>query len=169
MGGGRAKGALALGLAAAGLIVAVALAGCGESRHPNGQRPGVSTRVSVTITPSEVLVQPRKIAAEAEKTQQIPQNQNDEQPALKRDGDTPLDVTFVVSNQTDRDAHLVVSGAGQEVESRKIFARSPATFGAELPTGSYKVTADGPSPSPTAGTISVGEFRASSQNELLLP
>lgn len=166
MGGGRAKGALG-GIVL--LIAAAALAGCGESRHPNEQRPGVSTRVSVTITPGEVLVQPRKIATEAEKFQQIPQNQNDEQPALKRDGDTPLDVTFVVSNQTDRDAHLLVSGSGQEVESRKIFARSPATFGAELPAGSYEVRADGPSPSPAAGHITVGEFRGSSQNDLLLP
>jgi hypothetical protein len=169
MGGGRAKRAPVAGLIAVGLIAAAALAGCGETRHPNQQRPGVSTRVSVTITPGEVLVQPRKIATAAEKTQQIPQNQNDEQPPLKRDGDTPVDVTFVVSNQTNRDAYLIVSGAGQEVESNKIFARSPATFGAALPTGSYEVTADGPSPSPTAGQISVGEFRASSQNDLLLP
>ena len=170
MGGGRAKGApIAVGLIAVCLIAAAALGGCGETRHPNEQRPAVSTRVSVTITPGKVLVQPRKIAEEAEKHQQIPQNQNDEQPAVKKDANAPLDVTFVVSNQTDRAAYILVSGAGREVESKKIFARSPGTFGAELPTGSYEVSAEGLSPSPTPGQISVGEFRGSSQNDLLLP
>ena len=69
MGRGRAK------LAVAGAVGALALlaAGCGAESHPNDPRPQVATRVSVTVTPSRVIVDPVRIVVGPEKTQQIPQ------------------------------------------------------------------------------------------------
>jgi hypothetical protein len=148
--------------AVAGLIGAAALLfGCGESRHANEQRPQVSTRVSVTISQKEVIVQPTKIAFGPEKTQQIPQNQEDAQPPIKTR--KPLDVTFVVANQTPKDTKLKVHG-----KSKMIYARSPGTFGVELPTGSYTITAVN-MPEARPAHLTVGSYRASSQNDVLLP
>jgi hypothetical protein len=153
--------------AAAGLIVGAAalLFGCGESRHANEQRPQVSTRVSITISPKKVIVQPTKIAFGPEKTQQIPQNQGDAQPPIKTK--KPLDVTFVTANQTPKDTQLKIRG-DKEAESGTIYARSPDTYGVELPTGSYTITAVG-MPEARPAHLTVGSYRASSQNDVLLP
>lgn len=145
------------------------LVGCGESRHANDQRPQVSTRVSVTISPSQVIVQPLKIAFGPEKFQQAPQNQGQPQPPLKNGKGRPLDVTFVIANQTGSDAQLKIrGGAGGGVESETVFANSPDTFQMDLPTGSYTVSAVG-LPEAKPGHLKVGSFRASSQNDVLLP
>jgi hypothetical protein len=152
--------------AVAGLIGAAALLfGCGESRHANEQRPQVSTRVSVTINPKEVIVQPTKIAFGPEKTQQIPQNQGDAQPPIKTK--KPLDVTFVIANQTPTETPLKIRGE-KKAESGTIYARSPDTFGVELPTGSYTITAVN-MPEARPAHLTVGSYRASSQNDVLLP
>lgn len=149
------------------LLGAVALlaAGCGESRHPNQQRPQGSTRVSVTIGPrGEVLVQPRRIAFGPEKSQQIPQNQNHAQPPRKTR--EPLDVVFVIANQTSRDTTVQIRDGSKQLRGTKVLAHSPETVGAELETGTYTVSASGAS---TPGRIAVGPYRASSQNDVLLP
>jgi hypothetical protein len=152
--------------AVAGLIGAAALLfGCGESRHANEQRPQVSTRVSVTINPKEVIVQPTKIAFGPEKTQQIPQNQEQAQPPIKTR--KPLDVTFVIANQTPTETPLKIRGE-KKAESGTIYARSPDTFGVELPTGSYTITAVN-MPEARPAHLTVGSYRASSQNDVLLP
>jgi hypothetical protein len=159
MGPGRAR------TAAVGLVAIAALvAGCGESRHANEQRPQVSRRVSVTISPKEVIVQPTKVAFGPEPHQQIPQNQDHPQPPIKTR--EPLDVTFVVANQTSRDTTVQILKQSQELKSEKIFAHSPGTFGASLATGTYTVSAAG---SQKPARITVGAFRASSQNDVLLP
>jgi hypothetical protein len=159
-GTGRAACAGAV-LAACALIAA----GCGATTRPNNQRPAVSTRVSVILTSNAVIVQPGEVAMGEETTQQIPQNHNAKQPRIDSKG--PLDVTFVASNQTGEPVHLVVKGPA-EVDSGKVGARSPATFQASLPTGSYTVTAaDIPGARPAH--FRVGPYRASSQNDLLLP
>lgn len=150
----------------AGLVGALALlAGCGESRHANEQRPQVSTRVSITISPKEVIVQPLAVGTGPERTQQIPQNQDHAQPPIKTK--KPLDVTFVAANQTATDTRLVVRGA-REAESETIFARSPGTFQVDLPTGSYTITAVN-MPEARPAHLEVGSYRASSQNDVLLP
>jgi hypothetical protein len=161
MGPGRVKAA------AAALVGATALlaAGCGEDRHANEQRPQVSTRVSVTINQNEVIVQPVKVAMGPEKFQEIPQNQNHPEPPIETKA--PLDVTFVAANQTPRDARLRIRGA-KEVESATVFARSPGTFQANLPTGSYVIAAAG-IPGARPARLEVGTYRASSQNDVLLP
>lgn len=161
MGRGRARAA-----AIAGLIGATALLlGCGESRHANEQRPSGSTRVSVTISKKEVIVQPTEIAQRAEPTQEIPQNQNHPEPPIK--SDKPLNVTFVAANQTATDTQLKIRGA-TEAESETVFARSPGTFHVDLPTGSYTVSVVG-MPEARPGHLTVGRYRASSQNDVLLP
>lgn len=162
MGLGRVRSLVAL----AGLVgVAALLIGCGESRHANQQRPQVSTRVSVTINQKEVIVQPVKIAFGPEKTQQIPQNQGNPQPRIQTK--KPLDVTLVTANQTTQDTQLKIRGA-KEAESDTIYAHSPGTFGVELPTGSYTIYAVG-MPKARPAHLTVGSYRASSQNDVLLP
>lgn len=162
MGAGRARAAtIATVIGAISLLAA----GCGESRHANDQRPQVSTRVSVTISPKRVIVQPTSIAEGPEKTQQIPQNQNSPQPPIKTKA--PLNVTFVTANQTPTDTKLMIRGTQPE-ESETIFARSPGTFHVSLPTGSYTIAVAG-MPEARPGHLTVGRFRASSQNDVLLP
>lgn len=162
MGPGRARAA-----AVASLIGAICLlaAGCGESRHANEKRPSGSTRVSVTINKKQVIVQPTTIAKEAEKFQQIPQNQDYPQSAI--DSKAPLNVVFVTANQTATDTKLKIRGA-KEAESQTVYARSPGSFQVSLPTGSYTVSAVGMAGAKPAH-LKVGKFRASSQNDVLLP
>jgi hypothetical protein len=153
--------------AIAALIAATALLlGCGESRHANQQRPNVSTRVSVTVNGTEVIVQPVEIGKRAEATQEIPQNVEHPEPPIKTT--KPLDVTFVVANQTARDATVQILKGSQEIQGEKVFARSPGTFQANLPAGSYTVSAAG-LPSARPAHLTVGRYRASSQNDVLLP
>jgi hypothetical protein len=161
MGVPRARATAVAGLLAAATL----LVGCGESRHANEQRPQVSTRVSITINPGEVIVQPAKVAFGPERDKQIPQNQNQAQPPIKTK--KPLDVTFVTANQTPKDTQLKIRG-GKETESETIFARSPGTYGVQLPAGSYTIYAVG-MPGARPGHLTVGSYRASSQNDVLLP
>lgn len=147
---------------------AALLAGCGESRHDNNQRPQVSTRVSVVIKSGEVVVQPLKVAMGPEKFQEIPQNQDHPEPPLKN-SKGPLDVTFVTANQTGTDAQLKIKGAaGEGLESETIFANSPGSFQFDLPTGSYTISAVG-LPEAKPAKLRVGPYRASSQNDVLTP
>jgi hypothetical protein len=162
MGPGRARAAAITTVIGAICLVA---AGCGESRHANEPRPAGSTRVSVTINRQEVIVQPTAIAVAAEKFQQIPQNQNHPQPGIK--SKAPLDVIFVAANQTPTDTKLKIRGT-KEAESDTVFARSPGTFQVGLPAGSYTVSVVG-MPEARPAHLKVGSFRASSQNDVLLP
>lgn len=163
MGRGGARAA-----AIAALVGLTVLAGCGESRHANNQRPQVSTRVSVVIKSDEVVVQPLKIAMGPEKFQEIPQNQDHPEPPLKNPRG-PLDVTFVAANQTGTDAKLKIKGgAGDGIESEPVFANSPGSFQFDLPTGTYTITAVG-LPEARPAHLKVGPFRASSQNDVLTP
>jgi hypothetical protein len=119
----------------------------------------------VVIQPHEVIVQPGSVATGPEQNQQIPQNQGQPQPRIK--SSKPLAVTIVAANQTGEVAHLVIRGA-RDLKSGPVFARSPATFQASLPTGSYTVlAADVRGARPAHFTV--GPYRASSQNDLLLP
>lgn len=161
MGPGRARAAAAAGLLAAAAV----LAGCGESRHANEQRPQVSTRISVTINPKQVIVQPTKVAFGPESHQVIPQNEAHPQPATKTGG--PLDVTFVAANQTATDTELRIRG-DKEAESDTIYGHSPATFAVQLPAGSYTIAATN-MPESRPAHLTVGRYRASSQNDVLLP
>jgi hypothetical protein len=162
MGRGRAR------LTVVGVIalLALAVAGCGAESHPNEPRPAAPTRISVTLTPRGVTVDPGRVAFGPERNQQIPQNQNHKQPPIKTD--KPLNVIFVIANQTAHDTDLQIHGDPKDVDSPPIPATSPGTFQTELPTGSYFVTANGV---PASGThlLTIGPYRASSENDVLLP
>jgi hypothetical protein len=165
-GRGRSWNRRSIVVACAGLVVIVALlAGCGESRHANNQRPQGSTRVSVTINGSEVIVQPTRIGFEAEVNQEIPQNREHPEPPIKTKA--PLGVALVTANQTAKDTRLKIHGA-KNAESDTIYARSPGTFGIALPAGTYTISAVG-MPEARPAHLKVGSYRASSQNDVLLP
>jgi hypothetical protein len=159
MGSGRARALAAV------VVGSVLLVGCGESRHANEQRPQVSTRVSVTINPKQLIVQPTKVAVAAEPNQEVEQNEGNPAPPIKTKA--PLDLTIVAANQTATDTKLKISGA-KSGESETIYAHSPGTFGFTLPAGNYTISAVN-MPEARAAHLTVGSYRASSQNDLLLP
>ncbi|MBK5219332.1 MAG: hypothetical protein JJE35_06075 [Thermoleophilia bacterium] len=161
MGRGRARAGVA-GIVGA---IALAVAGCGSESHTNDPRPQVAIRVSVTVSEKAVTVQPGGIGMGPARTQQIPQNQNHAQPPIKTDA--PLDVVFVAANQTGIDSELELSGP-TDASSGPLFANSPGSFQANLPTGTYVIAAtDIPSARPAK--LVVGPYRASSENDVLLP
>jgi hypothetical protein len=150
----------------AAVFGAALLVGCGESRHANEQRPNVSTRVSITINQKEVIVMPTKVGFEAEKTQEIPQNEDHAEPPIKTKA--PIDLTIVAANQTATDTELKITGSGKNAESDTVYAHSPGTFGFNLPAGSYTISAV-KMPEARPAHLTVGSYRASSQNDVLLP
>lgn len=160
---GRGGARIAVAAALAGAVLAVA--GCGAESQQNEPRPQVSARVSVSINEKRVLVQPRRIAFGSERNQQLPQNRNHEQPPI--DTDAPLDVTLVTANQTGRDVHLELRGP-TSASSETIYARSPGTLHMNLPTGTYVIAAAGV-PTARPAKLIVGPYRASSENDVLLP
>ena len=91
------------------------------------------------------------------------ENQDHAQPPIKTQ--KPLAVVFVTANQTGDPEKVVVKGP-KSTSSPEISPRSPRTFSAELSTGSYTVSAG---PHGASATLKVGPYRASSQNDLLLP
>jgi hypothetical protein len=161
MGRGRAR------VAVAGLVGALALAaaGCGAESHSNDPRPQAPTRVSVTINPKGITVQPKSIGVGPARTQQIPQNQNHPQPPIRTDG--PLTVVIVSANQTRTDSRLEIRGP-RDASSGPIPAGSPGSLQTDLPTGTYVLAAAG-IPGAGIAKLVVGPYRASSQNDVLLP
>jgi hypothetical protein len=159
--GRSASLALVGGLLALGIIGA----GCGVQEHANEARPQPPTRVSVAITDNQVTVQPARIAIGPEPTQQIPQNQHAGQPPIR--SNAPLDVVFVAANLTDFESRLQVRGL-KDATSEPLVANGNISMQAALPTGIYMISAaDIPAAKPAR--LSVGPFRSSSQNDLLLP
>ncbi len=150
-------------------LALVAVAGCGAQARVNDQRPQGPIRVSVSISDKGVIVQPRKIAFGPEPTQQIPQNQGQPQPPVHGKGSlSTVGVVFVIANQTHHGSALQIHGTGGDAFSEPLTPSSSATFSTELRTGSFFVTAAGV---PASGTylLFVGPYRASSQNDVLLP
>jgi hypothetical protein len=162
MGSGRGRA-----LAASCALVALALvtAGCGAEESANEPRPQPPSRVSVTVTPKAITVQPPRIAMGPEPTQQIPQNQHASQPEVN--SKAPVDVVFVSANFTDSDSKLEIRGP-KSVNSKALVANGNNSFLASLPTGVYRVSAaDVPGAKPVRFTV--GPYRSSSENDLLLP
>ncbi|HXR29772.1 MAG TPA: hypothetical protein VN752_01355, partial [Solirubrobacterales bacterium] len=95
----------------------------------------------------------------------IPQNRDTSQPTVR--SEAPLDVVFVAANLTDFDSKLEVQGP-KDVVSGPLFANSNGSVLASLPAGVYRISAaDVPSAKPVR--FSVGPYRTSSENDLLLP
>jgi hypothetical protein len=145
--------------------LALATAGCGAETHPNDPRTQAPTRISVTIGDHAVSVQPAAVGLGPDRTQVIPQNQHSAQPPIQTKD--PLIVVFVAANLTDFDSHLEIHGP-KNVSSGQVFANSTATLQTELPTGVYRIGA-ADIPGAKAAQLTVGPYRASSQNDVLLP
>jgi hypothetical protein len=162
MGRGRGR-ALAAGCVVG--AIALTVAGCGSQEHANEPRPQPPTRVSVTLTPRTITMQPPRIAFGPEPSQQIPQNQHAGQPQIH--SKAPLDVVFVAANLTNASSKLELHGP-KNATSGPLVANGNGTFQASLPTGAYVVRAAG-----IAGAkpvrFTVGPYRSSSQNDVLLP
>ncbi|HSS04764.1 MAG TPA: hypothetical protein VLK89_06220 [Solirubrobacterales bacterium] len=155
-------GAMVCALAGAALLAA----GCGSEHNVNAPRPQPPTRVSVAISDGAISVQPPRIAIGPEPTQQLPQNQNAGQPAVR--SNAPLNVVFVAANLTDVDSHLEIRGNGKDLSSEPLYANANVTLQAILPTGVYRVSAVGV-PGTKPAKLVVGPRRTSSENDLLLP
>jgi hypothetical protein len=158
LGGGRVAAICAL-------AAALAVAGCGAEEKANEPRPQPPTRVSVTITPRSITVQPARIAIGPEPTQQIPQNQHAEQPSVR--STKPVDVVFVAANLTDFDSQLEVHGPKDET-SGPLVANGNGLLQTSLPTGVYRLSA-ADIPAAKSARFAVGPYRSSSQNDVLLP
>jgi hypothetical protein len=145
--------------------MALAALGCGAQESANEPRPQPPTRVSVTITPRAITVQPSRIAVGPEPTQQIPQNQHAGQPPVR--SNAPLDVVLVTANLTNFDSKLEVRGPKNAI-SGPLVANGSGSMQTSLPIGVYRVSAaDIPSAKPVRFTV--GPYRSSSQNDVLLP
>lgn len=141
------------------------LVGCGVQERTNDPRPSPPVRVSVTISPSAITAQPRIIGIGPDRTQQIPQNVHAPQPPIRTRA--PLTVVFVSANLTDSPTRLEIRGRKDAV-SGPLVANGNGTLQVNLPTGVYTISAaDIPGAEPTR--LAIGPFRASSQNDLLLP
>jgi hypothetical protein len=153
---------------AAGCVLgtlALAAAGCGAEENANEPRPQPPTRVSVTITPRAITVQPPRIAVGPEPSQQIPQNQHAGQPPIR--SKAPVDVVFVAANLTSVDSKLEIHGP-KDATLGKLVANGNGSMLRALPTGAYTVrAADIPGAKPVR--FVVGPYRTSSQNDVLLP
>jgi hypothetical protein len=159
LGGGRVAAICALA------ATALAIAGCGAQENVNEPRPQPPTRVSVSITPGSITVEPQRIAIGPEPTQQIPQNQHAGQPPVR--SKRPVDIVFVTANLTDFDSKLEVRGP-KSVTSGDMVANGNGSLQASLPTGVYRLSAaDIPAAKPAR--FAVGPYRSSSQNDVLLP
>jgi hypothetical protein len=163
MGPRRGRRALACTVA---VLAATLLAACGVEEHANEPRPQPPTRVSVTVAADEVAVQPGRIAVGPEPSQQIPQNVDASQPAVR--SNAPLQVVLVAANLTNVDSRLELRGPGANDTSKPLIANGAITMQTQLPTGVYAIEAAG-IPGAKAGRLVVGPYRTSSENDLLLP
>jgi hypothetical protein len=146
-------------------VLALSAIGCGAQEHVNEPRPSPPTRVSVAISSDSITVQPSRIGFGPERTKLIQQNRKQAQPPIR--ANEPLDVVFVTANLTDTDSNLEIHGP-KDVTSNLLVANGNSSYLASLPAGAYTVTAaDIPGAKPA--TLAVGPYRASSQNDVLLP
>jgi hypothetical protein len=145
--------------------LALASFGCGAEEHVNDPRPSPPVRVSVAIQSDSITVTPSTVALGPEKSKLIEQNEDQEQPAI--DTDEPLTVVFVSANLTRTDSKLEISGP-KDTTSGPLVANGNGSYQTALPSGRYTVSAaDIPGAKPAS--FMVGPYRASSQNDVLLP
>jgi hypothetical protein len=158
--------ALGRGIAVGACAGALALAslGCGAEEHANTPRASPPVRVSVAIHSDSITVTPSKVGIGPENSKLIEQNSEQPQPSI--DTDKPLTVVFVSANLTRRDTKLVLHGP-KDTASGLLVANGNGSFQTALPTGAYSVSATSGRAKPAK--LLVGPYRASSQNDVLLP
>ena len=139
--------------------------GCGAEEHANVPRPSPPVRVSVAIHSDSITVTPSQVALGPEKSKLIEQNEHQQQPSIRTNA--PLTVVFVSANLTRTDSKLEIRGP-KSTSSGLLVANGNDSYQTALPTGRYTVAAaDIPGAKPAH--LLVGPYRASSQNDVLLP
>lgn len=129
-------------------VAAWALAGCGgESDYANEPRPPAPINVSASISPDKVTVSPSEFGAGP--------------------------ITLLIANLTEETQQVTIETrelskeAGIQQTSSVINPRGTATLKVDVPEGDYVVRVD--RPGIDEATVSVGDERASSQDQLLQP
>ncbi|MBK5218747.1 MAG: hypothetical protein JJE35_03020 [Thermoleophilia bacterium] len=133
-------------LRAAGLLLALALAGCGsDTSYDNKPRPPEPIVVSASISTRSVSVSPTAF------------------------GGGPI--TIVITNQSDETQQLTVETAGAEAgitqKTGPINPGDTASMKLLVTKGLYRVSVSGDGIKP--GRLAVGSSRPSSQNDVLQP
>ena len=122
------------------LLVAVVVAGCGRNDFNNDPRPPIPAEVSVSISPSGVVVSPKEFGAGL--------------------------VNFTVANLTNETGSLAIHGP-VNTNSNEIGPADAETVKVQMKTGSYEASVDGFAVRPF--NFKVGPERPTGQNDLLLP
>jgi len=128
-------------LAAIAAVAAITVAGCGRDDFENDPRPAVPAEVTVKISNADVVVSPAELGAGL--------------------------VNFTIANLTGEAAILTVEGP-TVAESGTIPPRGNGSLKAEIESGSYEVSVEGPS-GVVPFLLEVGPDRPSGQDDLLLP
>ena len=159
--------ALGRGIAVGACVGALALAslGCGAEEHANAPRPAPPVRVSVAIQSDSITVTPSKVGLGPEKSKLIEQNEEQPQPSIRTKA--PLTVVFVTANLTRTDSKLEIRGP-KDTTSGLLVANGSGSYQTALPSGRYTITA-ADIPGAKAASLLVGPYRASSENDVLLP
>lgn len=151
---------------AAVLVTAcAAIAGCGNSTHPNDPRPPVPTVVSISVGEDSIDAEAAAGTGVGEPGARQPYlNQNRNAPQNQSDRKAPAVVNFAIANLTGEATTLRMQGP---VEKEVVLTPGGSgSFNIALPTGIYLFTS--PASSGDA-RLTVGPSRVSSGGDLLLP
>jgi hypothetical protein len=122
-------------------VALVAVAGCGRDDFENDPRPAVPAEITIKISDQDVVVSPAEFGAGL--------------------------VNFTIANLTNEAAILTVEGP-VVAETGEIPPLGNTQMKAEMETGSYDVSVEGPT-GVLPFQLEVGPDRPSGQDELLLP
>jgi hypothetical protein len=127
-------------VAAALVVVALAVAGCGRDDFENDPRPAIPAEVSVKIARDGVAVSPKEFGAGL--------------------------ANFTIANLTTKPGTLAIHGP-VDADSGEIPAASTGRIKVDMKAGSYEASVGGIAVRPFSFTV--GPERPSGQNDLLLP
>jgi hypothetical protein len=127
-------------VAAALVVVAIAVGGCGRDDFKNEPRPPITAEVSVKIAKDGVAVSPKEFGAGL--------------------------ANFTIANLTTKSGTLAIHGP-VDADSDEIPAAGTGTIKVDMKTGSYEASVSGIGVRPFGFTV--GPERSSGQNDLLLP
>lgn len=127
-------------VAAVGVVVALAVAGCGSSSFKNDPRPPIPAEISVKIARDGVVVSPKEFGAGL--------------------------VNFTVANLTNQTGSFAIHGP-VSASTDAIAPTDTQTIKVQMGTGRYEASVNGIAVRPFSFTV--GPERPSGQNQLLLP
>src|SRR3954466_6707411 len=144
------RGRMKSGRTRAAMLVfasAALVAGCGGSdKFKNDPRPPAPIQLTGVVTDKEVTISPKRVGAGP--------------------------VILLVSNQTDKSHSITLEGGGTTDTVGPVNPLDTATLQSTLKPGTYTVKAGSRQAAKKEiepGTLTVGQARSSSSNQLLLP